>query len=78
MENDNLHIRLQAIELAIKRLSTSIIANEGPIAEHLVGHINFLKDLMNVPDLSASSEAIFYRTVMLLDPISNGPWEESS
>lgn len=76
MLNDTVNIRLKAIELAINRLACSISASGGSSAENLLGHIQFLKELMDVPDLSANHEAIFYRTVMLLDPLSMGPWEK--
>ncbi|CAM3404681.1 hypothetical protein BS639_23925 [Rouxiella silvae] len=76
MENENLSIRIEAIELAITRLSACIIENGNKAAaDDLQGHIDNFKELLVNPKTSARKEAVYHATLKILDPLTLDPWE---
>ncbi|WP_324648539.1 hypothetical protein [Klebsiella pneumoniae] len=72
---DLLHARLEAIELAISRLATSITEVGGPHAEELENSIAYFRELFENPDLSPKKRETYLRTIKLLDPLRSDPTE---
>ncbi|ELI6453497.1 hypothetical protein RRM53_003137 [Yersinia ruckeri] len=73
MKNENINIRLKAMELAITRLATSITENGGPSSTDLEGHILYFRERLGRGDLEPQQELIFKQTLALLDPLSPKP-----
>lgn len=76
MDSENLIIRLQAVELAITRLATSITENGGPSSTDLDGHILYFRERLGRGGLDPQQELIFKQTLALLDPLSPKPGDE--
>ncbi|WJM83247.1 hypothetical protein [Pectobacterium brasiliense] len=76
MDNENLSIRLQAIELAISRLATSITENGGQSSTDLNGHIIYFRERLGRGGLESHQEQVFKQTLALLDPLSPKPGDE--
>lgn len=76
MDNENLSLRLQAVELAISRLATSITENGGQSSTDLKGHILYFRERLGRGDLDLHQEQVFEQTLALLDPLSPKPCDE--
>lgn len=73
MKNDNLDLRLQAIEYAISRISIAI--SEGTSPQEFSREIDVLRDKLSSGSMTPQNEALIRKTVMLLDPLNGDPWE---
>lgn len=73
MKNDNVEVRLHAIEAAICRISIAI--SEGTTPQEFSKEITELKSKLISNSVTPQDEAIIRRTVMLLDPLNGDPWE---
>ncbi|EPC9413379.1 hypothetical protein ACR3SC_002550 [Klebsiella variicola] len=73
MDNDNLDIRLKAIEYAVGRISVAICDGRSPAEFNQ--EIKSLVSLLSSGSLDPDNEAIVRQTVMILDPLGGDPWE---
>ncbi|UAK18629.1 hypothetical protein [Kluyvera sp. CRP] len=73
MENDNLDIRLKAIEYAIGRIATAI--SEGTSPKEFVEETKRLSTQLSSGFYNPQNEAIVRQTIMLLDPLNGDPWD---
>ena len=73
MDNDNLDIRLKAIEYAVGRISVAICDGRSPA--EFTQEIKSLVSLLSSGHLDPENEAIVRQTVMILDPLGGDPWE---
>lgn len=76
MNNENLSIRLQAVELAVSRLATSITENGGQSSIDLKSHVLYFRERLGRGGLEPLQEQIYKQTVALLDPLSPKPGDE--
>jgi hypothetical protein len=76
VENENLDIRLKAIELAVVRLATSITAHGGEASKSLDWHIQYFRERLGRGDLEPQQALIYEQTLALLDPLSPKPGDE--
>ncbi len=76
MINEELEIRLKAIELAVIRLVTTISGNEGQYADDMNGHILYLQERIGRGGLEPKQELIFKQALALLDPFAPKPGDE--
>ncbi|MEI7253179.1 hypothetical protein [Pectobacterium versatile] len=76
MNNENLSIRLQAVELAISRLATSITENGGQSSIDLKAHALYFRERLGRGGLEPHQEQIYKQTLALLDPLSPKPGDE--
>lgn len=72
---DLLHARLDAIEIAISRLATSITEAGGPHADELERSIAYFRELFEKPDITDKKRETYLRTIKLLDPLNSDPTE---
>ncbi|EOZ4638806.1 hypothetical protein ACQRKX_001753 [Enterobacter cloacae] len=72
---DLLHARLDAIEIAISRLATSITEAGGPHADELEESIAYFRALFEKPGLTPKERETYLRTIKLLDPLRSDPTE---
>ena len=73
MENDNLDIRLKAIEYAIGRIAIAI--SEGTSPSEFAAETKRLSNALTSGVYNSENEAVVRQTVMLLDPLNGDPWE---
>lgn len=74
MNNDNIELRLSAIEAAVQTISAAICANEGPVSDDLQNQIKILRNQLASSECTVNQEAITYQTIKLLDPLNCDPW----
>lgn len=72
---DLLHARLEAIELAISRLATSITEAGGHHAEELERSIAYFRELYEKEGITNKKRETYLRTIKLLDPLRSDPTE---
>lgn len=73
MDNDNLDIRLKAIEYAIGRIAIAI--SEGTSPAEFTKETKILVNLLSSGSLDPTNEAVIRQTVRILDPLAGDPWE---
>lgn len=74
MSNEELEIRLKAIELSINRLAITL--KNGQHADAMNGQLLYLRERIGRGDLEPRLEAIFEQTLDLLAPHSPKPGDE--